>query len=196
MTFAEDITKLSSKTEVFKIALVNDNYEEKDAEEVLKNDKPQLYKYRFENQRNKILGKKPYTYDGRFFFNNLTILTNPENKIYAYDATVFYDGSIKDIDAFVVYMKNTNKDMKFTLNRMLGAMTVYQWKSKDKIIQIVKDNHEGTVEQFFDGKKSVVKSTYLKLTVYNSSFLNDAVEPKVERDIDFVIFNEKHFYNK
>ena len=67
MTFKENIDVLSSKTEIFKTALVNQNNEEKQIEELQKSDIVKLYKYHFSNQRNLILGEKPFNYNNQFF---------------------------------------------------------------------------------------------------------------------------------
>ena len=67
MTFNENISDLTSKTEVWKTAIVNDNNEEKQIEELQKSDIVKLYKYHFSNQRNLILGEKPFNYNNQFF---------------------------------------------------------------------------------------------------------------------------------
>lgn len=193
ITFTEKISDLTAKTEVWKSAIVNDDNELKSEEEVTKKDVAKLYKYSFANAQNLILGSKPFTYNGHFDFNSLQILTDPKNKIIAFNATIFYDGKMEDINDFVEYLKKENKSMKMTKNGMLGDLTVYQWFSDDRIIQLVKDNTEGVEETMIDGKTTKKKSTYVKLTIYDSSFLKNAINTIVDRDIDFVLYHDSHF---
>lgn len=195
MSFDENISDLISKTEVWKTAIVNHNNEEKEIENLSKSDTLKLYKYQFSNQRNKILGKRPFNYNNQFFFNGLAILTDQNNKIYAYEVTNFYDGKMSEIMGFINYLKKENKISHFKQNKMFGDLSVYQWQSEGKIIQIVSDNKEGTEEHTINGKTSIVKSTYVKLNVYNQSFIKNSIKKLVEKDTDFLIFNEKHYQN-
>lgn len=193
MSFNENISDLISKTETWKTAIVNKNNEEKEIEELSKSDTIKLYKYHFSNQQNKILGKRPFNYDNQFFFDGLVILTDENNKIYAYEAINFYDGKMSEIIGFVNYLKKENKVYEFTQNKMFGDLSVYKWQSESKIIQLVKNNAEGTEERTINGKTSVIKSTYVKINVYSQSFIKNSIEMLVEKDIDFLIFNEKHY---
>lgn len=193
MSFNENISDLISKTDVWKTAIVNTNNEEKEIEELSKSDTVKLYKYHFSNQQNKILGQTPFNYNDQFFFDGLVILTDAKNKIYAYEAINFYDGKMSEITKFINYLKKENKASKFKQNKMYGDLSVYQWQSDKKIVQFVKDNTEGTEEHTIDGKTSAVKSTYVKLNIYNQSFINNSVEKSIMNNLDFVIFNEKHY---
>ena len=60
MTFNENISDLTSKTEVWKTAIVNADNEEKQVEALQKSDVIKFYKYHFSNQQDLILGKKPF----------------------------------------------------------------------------------------------------------------------------------------
>lgn len=195
LTFNENISDLISKTKVWKTAIVNSNKEEKEIENLSKSDTIKLYKYHFSNQQNKILGKKPFNYNNQFFFDGLVILTDENHKIYAYEASNFYDGNMSDIIDFINYLKKENKVFEFKQNKLFGDLSVYQWKSESKIVQIVNDNEEGTEEHIINGKTSVTKSTYIKLNFYNQFFIKDSVEKLVKNDINFLIFNEKHYQN-
>lgn len=195
MSFSENISDLISKTEVWKTAIVNKNNEEKEIEELSKSDTVKLYKYHFSNQRNKILGKKPFNYNNQFFFDGLVILTDENNKIYAYETINFYDGKMSEIIDFINLLKKENETSEFKQNKLFGNLSVYQWKSENKIVQLVRDNAEGTEERIINGKTSVIKSTYVKLNVYNQSFIKKAVEKSVKKDTGFLIFNEKHYQN-
>lgn len=196
MTFNENISDLISKTEVWKTAIVNRNNEEKEMNEILKSDTLKLYKYHFSNQLNKNLGKKPFNYNNQFYFDGLTILTDANNKIYAYNATDFYDGKISEIKDFINYLKKDNNATSFAQNQMIGDLSVYQWKSENKIVQLVSTNEEGSEEQTVNGITSTVKSTYVKLNVFNNQFMKNSVGDLVKNDIDFSIFNKKHFINE
>lgn len=195
MSFNENISDLISKTEVWKTAIVNASNEEKEIENLLKSDTIKLYKYHFSNQQNKILGKCPFNYNNQFFFDGLVILTDKNNIIYAYQATNFYDGKMSEIIDFVNYLKEDEKISGFKVNKMFGDLSVYQWQSENKIVQLVKANEEGTRESNINGKTSVRKSTYVKLNIYNQSFVKKSIEKLVQKDTDFAIFNEKHYQN-
>lgn len=192
MSFNEDISVLIAKTEVWKTAIVNNN-EEKEIENLSKSDTIKLYKYHFSNQQNKILGKRPFNYNNQFFFNGLIILTDEKNKIYAYEAINFYDGKMSEILDFANYLKKENQTSEFKQNKIFGDLSVYQWQSKNKIIQLVRDNKEGKEEHTVNDKTSIIKSTYVKLNVYNQSFVKNSIEKLVKKDIDFLIFNEKQY---
>ncbi|KUJ59751.1 hypothetical protein AR687_21335 [Flavobacteriaceae bacterium CRH] len=196
MSFNENISDLISKTEVWKTAIVNNNNEEKEIEALLKSDTIKLYKYHFSNQQNKVLGKRPFNYNNQFFFNGLVLLTDKNDKIYAYEAINFYDGKMSEIIGFINYLKKENKIADFRQNKMYGDLSVYQWQSESKIVQIVSDNSEGTEERMINGKTSVIKSTYVKLNVYSQSFMEKAIEKLVQKDTGFVIYNEKHYQKK
>ena len=193
MTFNENISDLASKTEVWKTAIVNANNEEKQIEALQKSDVVKFYKYHFSNQQDLILGKKPFNYNNQFFFNGLVILTDAKNKIYGYEANNFYDGKMSEITNFVNYLKKENSSSKFKQNKMYGDLSVYQWMSNKKIIQLVSDNKVGTEEQTVNGKTSVVNSTYIKLNVYDESFIKNSAESSLDKDIDFAVYNEKHY---
>lgn len=195
MTFEEKISDLTAKTEVWKSVTVNDDNELKLEENVLSKDITKLYKYHFANGRNLMLGKQPFNYNGKFYFNALEILTDPNNKIYAINTTIFYEDKIADIDRFVEFLKNKYQSSHMTINKMNGDLAVYQWVSDNQIIQLVKDNKEGMMEHTKDGKTTEIKSTYLKLTVYNSSFIKNSVKEMVAADTDFVLFDQRHFSN-
>lgn len=143
MTFNENISDLTSKTEVWKKAIVNDNNEEKQIEELQKSDIVKLYKYHFSNQRNLILGEKPFNYNNQFFFNGLVILTDAKNKIYGYEAKNFYDGKMSYITDFISYLKKENKVSEFKQNKMEGDLSVYQWQSSQKIVQLERAKEMG-----------------------------------------------------
>ena len=193
MTFNENISDLTSKTEVWKTAIVNDNNEEKQIEELQKSDIVKLYKYHFSNQRNLILGEKPFNYNNQFFFNGLVILTDAKNKIYGYEAKNFYDGKMSYITDFISYLKKENKASEFKQNKMKGDLSVYQWQSSQKIVQLVSDNQMGTEERTINGKTSKVNSTYIKLNVYNESFIKNSLVNSLEKDVDFAVYTEKHY---
>lgn len=193
MSFNENISDLISKTDVTKTVIVNNNNQEKQIENLLKSDTIKLYKYRFLNKLDKVLGKKPFNYDNHFFFNRLVILTNEKGKIYAYEAFNFYDGEMSEIINFVNYLKKENKMFKVERDKLFGDLSVYQYKSDNKIVQVVHDDTEGAEERIINGKTSVTKSTYIKLNVYNQSFIKDSVEKLVKNDVNFLIFNEKHY---
>ncbi|OXA83428.1 hypothetical protein [Flavobacterium hercynium] len=195
LSFNENVDSLISKTKVWKTAIVNASNEEKKIENLLKSDTIKLYKYHFSNQQNKILGKRPFNYNNQFFFDGLVILTDKKNKIYAYEATNFYDGKMSEIIDFVSYLKKENKTAEFKQNKMLGDLSVYQWHSENKILQLVKANEEGSEERIISGVTSVRKSTYVKLNIYDQSFMKNSIERLVQKDINFVIFNEKHYQN-
>lgn len=195
MSFNENISDLISKTKVWKTVIVNNNNEEKEIKKLSKSDTIKLYKYHFSNQQNKILGKRPFNYNNQFFFDGLVILTDENHKICAYEASNFYDGNISDITGFINYLKKENKISEFKQNKLFGDLSVYQWKSETEIVQIVSDNEEGTEEHIINGKASVTKSTYVKLNVYNQSFMKNSIQKLVEKDTDFLIFNQKHYQN-
>ncbi len=196
MTFNENISDLIAKTDIWKTAIVNIDNEEKEIEDISKFDSVKLYKYHFSNQSNKNLGEKPFNYDKQFYFDGLTILADASNNIYAYSATNFYDGSFSDIINFIAYLKNDNKDSSFAQNQVFGDLSVYQWKSDNKIVQLVCANEEGSLERTINGKTSNVKSTYVKLNVFNKQFIKKSVNDLVKDDIDFSVFNRKNFINK
>lgn len=193
MTFNENISELTSKTEVWKTAIVNANNEEKEIETLQKSDVVKFYKYHFSNQRNLILGKNLFHYNNQFFFNGLVILTDAKNKIYGYSAKNFYDGKMSDINNFVNDLKKENNTSQYKQNKMYGDLTVYQWFGKNKIVQLVSDNKVGTEEKTVNGKTSVVNSTYIKINVYDESFVKDSSEKSLEKDVDFAVFSEKHY---
>jgi len=193
MSFNENISDLISKTEVWKTAIVNNDNEEKEIENLSKSDTIKLYKYHFSNQRNKILGKRPFNYNNQFFFDGLVILTDENNKICAYETVNFYDGNMSEIMDFANYLKKENQMFEFRQNKLFGDLSVYQWRSEGKIIQLVKDNTEGTEENTVNGKTSIRKSTYVKLNFYNQLFIEESMEKLVQSDTDFLIFNEKHY---
>ncbi|WP_333852048.1 hypothetical protein [Epilithonimonas sp.] len=193
MTFNENISDLASKTEVWKTVIVNANNEEKQVEELQKSDIVKFYKYHFSNQRELILGKKPFNYNNQFFFNGLVILTDAKNKIYGYEAINFFDGKMSEISNFVSYLKKENSSSGYKLNKMYGDLSVHQWISNKKIVQLVNDNKVGTEERTVNGEKTVVKSTYIKLNVYSESFIKNSVEKSLEKDLDFAVYNQKHF---
>lgn len=194
LSFNENISDLISKTDVWKTAIVNENNEEKDINELTKKDVVKLYKYHFSNQQNKILGERPFNYNNQFFFDNLVILADANNKIYAFEATNFYNGNYSEITRFINYLKKENKTFEYKQNKMLGDLSVYQWESIKKNIQFVANNTEGTEEQTVNGKTSTIKSTYVKLNAYDESFMKNSINKIVEKDIDFVIYNENHYY--
>lgn len=101
----------------------------------------------------------------------MVILTDINNKIYAYEAYNFYDGNMSDIMYFTNFLKKENEIFEFKLNKLLGDLTAYQWISDKKIIQFIKDNTEGTKERIINGKSSIIKSTYVKINAYNQSFI-------------------------
>ncbi|WP_333852033.1 hypothetical protein [Epilithonimonas sp.] len=68
MTFYENISDLTSKTEVWKTAIVNDNNEEKQVEALQKSDVVKFYKFYFSNQQDLILGKNTFNYNNQFLF--------------------------------------------------------------------------------------------------------------------------------
>lgn len=193
ITFKENINDLTAKTEIWKTVLVNSKYSEKDSEKLLKNDSVKLIKYHFENQHNEILGNNPFNYEDEIVFNHLIILTNPKNKIYAYEATNFYDGNYADIGSFIDYLKKENKNAAFSKNNMLGNLEVYQWKTDEKLIQFVVDKDEGIEERTINGNKKTLKSTYIKLNVYNDIFINNSIEKFLIYDINFSVFNNNNF---
>jgi len=193
MTFNENISDLTSKTEVWKTAIVNADNEEKQVEALQKSDVIKFYKYHFSNQQDLILGKKPFNYNNQFFFNGLVILTDEKNKIYGYEATNFYDGQMSEIISFVNYLKKENSSSKFKQNKMYGDLSVYQWMSDNEIVQLVSDNNVGTEERTINEKISVVNSTYIKLNVYNESFIKNSVVSLLEKDVDFAVYTEKHY---
>lgn len=193
MTFNENISELTSKTEVWKTAIVNANNEEKEIETLQKSDVVKFYKYHFSNQQNLILGKNLFHYNNQFFFNGLVILTDAKNKIYGYSAKNFYDGKMSDINNFVNDLKKENNNSQYKQNKMYSDLTVYQWFGKDKIVQLVSDNKIGTEEKTVNGKTSVVNSTYIKINVYDESFVKDSSEKSLEKDVDFAVFTEKHY---
>lgn len=196
ISFNENVSDLISKTEVWKTAIVNDNNEEKDINELTKKDLVKLYKYHFSNQQNKILGEKPFNYNNQFSFNNLILLADANNRIYAYESTIFYKGNYSDIKNFITYLIQKNENLNFKQNKMLGDLSVYQWESEKGIMQFVCDNKEGTEEQTINGKTTKIKSTYVKLNYYDKAFINNSVNKMVEKDVNFVIFNEKHYRSK
>lgn len=193
VTFNESILDLSAKTEVWKEPVVDQNNIEVKFQDT-SGKKSGLFITHFSNQKNKTLGKKPFNYENKFFFKNLSILADSNNKIYALDATIFHDGEMAEIDNFIEYLKKKYKNFKITQNKMAGALTVYQWRADDKIIQIVKDNELGYEERTINGKTEKLKSTYFKFTIYSSSFIKSSLEKLVVNNKDFIIFNEKHYY--
>lgn len=196
LSFNENISDLTSKTEVWKTVIVNDNNEEKDIDELTQKDIVKFYKYHFSNQLNKILGERPFNYNKQFFFDNLILLADANNRIYAYEATVFYKGNYSDIKNFIVYLKKQNENFSFKQNKMVGDLSVYQWISKKNIVQFVCDNKEGTEEQTINGKTTKIKSTYVKLNYYAEPLMDNSIKKMIEKDINFVIFNEKQYRNK
>lgn len=191
--FTENIDLLASKTEIFKTALVNQNREEKDVEELSKNDQVKVYKYNFENQQNQILGKKPFTYNNDFDFTDLTLLTAPDKKILAYEATVFYEGTDHKIDALMANLREQNKSVKATENQMEGDLTVYQWRSDKKIVQLVRANKPGKEEHTVGGKTTTRSTIYVKLNCYSEEFIKNSFGDVVKKDLNFVVFGDRHF---
>jgi len=196
MTFKENIDVLSSKTEIFKTALVNQNNEEKDADQLAKNDVVKLYKYNFENQRNEILGDKLLNYNNEFFFTGLSILTTADKKILAYRATVFFEGDAKKIDQFITYLQSQNKESRMVQNKMEGDLSVYQWISDKHITQLVRSNQASKEEEMINGKRVVKYTNYVKLNYYNEAFIKNSNQDIVKSDIDFAVYNDKHFQKK
>ncbi|MBV6881824.1 hypothetical protein NG800_018210 [Epilithonimonas ginsengisoli] len=196
MTFKENIDVLSSKTEIFKTALVNQNNEEKDADQLTKNDVVKLYKYNFENQQNEILGDKLLNYNNEFSFTGLSILTTPDKKMLAYKATDFFEGDAKKIDQFITYLQAQNKSLKMVQNKMEGDLTVYQWISDKQITQLVRSNKASKEEEMIDGKSVVKYNTYVKLNYYNEAFIKNSDQDIVKSDLDFAVYNDKHFQKK
>lgn len=193
MAFSEKTSDLTAKTEVWKSAIVNHNNELKFEEEITKRDTVKLYKYHFANGRDLILGKKPFNFNGQFNFNNLNLLTDKNNSILALNATVFYDGQYDDISKFIAALKSKYKGFKQIKRSMYGDLSVHQWFIDDQIIQLVTDNKEGEMEQTIDGKTTKSKSTYVKLNIYNRFSIEKSVQKLVDRDTDFVLFDDRHF---
>lgn len=193
MTFSEKISDLTAKTEVWKSAIVNHNNELKLEEEISKRDSVKLYKYHFANGRNLILGKRYFNFNGQFNFNDLDFLTDKNNSILALNTTIFYDGPFDDINKFIDALKSKFKGFKQIKGSMYGDLSVHQWFTDDHIIQLVTDKKEGEMEQTIDGKTTKIKSTYVKLNIYSRSFIERSMQKLVERDTDFVLFDDRHF---
>lgn len=192
--FTENILDLTSQTEVSKSSVKNSTSKPNDKTQNSKSN--DLLKYSFLNSKNLNLGNKPFNYNNEFNFNQLNILADFNNEILALNATIFYDGKMDDINKFLDNLKKENKSAKMITGKMYGDLTVYQWFSDDKIVQLVKDNQEGTEEQTNNGKTITKKSTYLKLNIYGSSFAKNSIKNIVETDSDFVLYDARHFIKK
>lgn len=193
--FTENILELTSKTEVTKSTLNSNNDPSELKGNVGESKSGDFLKYSFLNDKNLKLGKTPFNYNNQFNFNQLNILVDSKNKIIVLDATIFYDGKIEDITKFVDYLKKGNKAAKMIIGKMYGDLTVYQWFLNDKIIQLVKDNEEGTEEQTINGKTTKTRSTYLKLNIYNRPLLTNSITSVIGQDSDFVLYDKKYYAN-
>ncbi len=193
VTYQEDIQELTAKAEIFKIAIVNESNQEKRVEEVTDSDKVKLYKYRFLDEEG-LFEENPISYDNKFFFDGLTVLTDAEDNIQAFSTTTFYDGKMEDIEKFIVYMKKKYSNFHFEEHTLRGGMPLYRWTSDDEIIQIVSDKEEGTEIRFDEnGKETEVSSTHISLTIYGKSFIENNIKEWVENNSEFLIYEEQSY---
>lgn len=81
-------------------------------------------------------------------------------------------------------------------NKMEGDLSVYQWISDKHITQLVRSNQASKEEEMINGKRVVKYTNYVKLNYYNEAFIKNSNQDIVKSDIDFAVYNDKHFQKK
>lgn len=191
VNFTEDINFLFPSQEKFKFILVNDNYEKKEQDEILKKDNPKSFEYSVIRDKTKRL--ENVVYDNFFKFNNIAFLTNTKDQIIAYKTYSFYEGSMKDIDIFVIKLKNKLKQDILKTGKLVNGSLVYQWYSNKVILQLERDIRKEKEITHIDGKETVKFTCYLRLCIYNRKLINADFEKYLKYESDFVLFDKEHY---
>jgi hypothetical protein len=194
INFKEDINLLFPTQEKFKLILVNDDFEKKEQSEILKGDNPKAFQYSVIMDKKRKL--KNVVYDGFFKFDNLKILTNPNNEIIAYQTYDFYEGSMKDIDDFVIKLKNKFKENILKTGKLVNGSLVYQWYSDNLILQLERDIKKEEETTYSNGKETVKHTCYLRLSVYNRKFITVDFEKYLKYKSDFLLYDKDHYVKK
>ena len=132
-------------------------------------------------------------YDNFFKFNNIAFLTNTKDQIIAYKTYSFYEGLMKDIDIFVIKLKNKLKQDILKTGKLVNGSLVYQWYSNKVILQLERDIRKEKEITHIDGKETVKFTCYLRLCICNRKLINADFEKYLKYESDFVLFDKEHY---
>jgi hypothetical protein len=190
--FKEDYKLLFPAQEKFKLFLVNDDFEKKEEEELLKKDDIKAFVYSV--LRNKT--KKNVVYDNFFKFDNIKFITDTSNNIIAYQTSNFYEGSMKDIDDFVIKLQNKLKGNVLKTGKLFNGALVYQFYSESEIVQLERDIRKEKETTYSGGKEIVKYTCYVSLSVYNRKLFNADLENYFKYKADFLLYDKEHYARK
>jgi hypothetical protein len=190
--FKEDYRLLFPAQEKFKFFLVNDDFEKKEEEELLKKDDIKAFLYSV--MRNKT--KQNVVYDNFFNFDNIKFITDTSNNIIAYQTYNFYEGSMKDIDNFVIKLQNKLKGNVLKTGKLVNGALVYQYCSETTIVQLERDIRKEKETTYLGGKETVKYACYVSLSVYNRKLFNANLENYLKYKADFLLYDKEHYARK
>jgi hypothetical protein len=190
--FKEDYRLLFPAQEKFKLFLVNDDFEKKEEEELLKKDDIKAFLYSV--MRNKT--KQNVVYDNFFNFDNIKFITDNNNNIIAYQTYNFYEGSMKDIDNFVIKLQNKLKGNVLKTGKLVNGALVYQYYSETAIVQLERDIRKEKETTYSGGKEIVKYTCHVSLSVYNRKLFNTDLENYLKYKADFLLYDKEHYARK
>jgi hypothetical protein len=190
--FKEDYKLLFPAQEIFKLFIVNGDFEKKEEEELLKKDDIKAFVYSV--SRNKT--KKNVVYDNFFKFDNIKFITDTSNNIIAYQTYNFYEGSMKDIDDFVIKLQNKLKGNVLKTGKLVNGALVYQYYSENVIVQLERDIRKEKETSYSEGKEIVKYTCYVSLSVYNRKRFNADLENYLKYKADFLLYDKEHYARK
>lgn len=177
VTFKEDVNSLFSGVKPHNESILNG-----DSKTALGN----VYMF---NQKSGVKVK----YASSLSFHNLKVLTTTQDKIVAFDTFVFYEGALKDIDAFKELLSQKFKAVKPTVGKIAGGSQLYQWETSEFIVQLMRDTAQETESSFVNGKEIEKKTCYVRFSIYKKSMLTSEINKYINENIDFLLYSKKHF---